>query len=127
MNTASVVSVEATTAPQTSCVPLTAAVEARLAQLVVAVDVLQHDDRVVHEHADGERQTGEADDVERAAQQAEQQEGADDADRESPARRRAWIAMLRRKSSSTRIVRMPPSRMFCFTRPIAESMYSVSS
>ena len=90
-------------------------VEAALAHLVAAVDVLEHDDRVVDEHADGEGQAGEADHVEGAAQQPEQHERPDDAggDRERDDERgtQAW-GVSENKSGyfgEARFLRGPPT------------------
>ena len=52
---------------------------APLALLDVPVDVLEHDHGVVDEHADGECESREADDVQGTAHELEQQEGPDDA------------------------------------------------
>ena len=46
----------------------------------VGVDVFQHNDGVVDQHADGKGHARQADDVEGPAEDREQQEGADDAD-----------------------------------------------
>ena len=53
-------------------------VAVRSGLLAPPVDRLQHDDRVIHEHAHRERQPGQANHVERAAQHAQDQERADD-------------------------------------------------
>ncbi len=47
----------------------------------MAIDVLENDDRVVHEHADAEREPAEGDDVQREAAEIHEPEGGDDRDR----------------------------------------------
>ncbi len=64
-----VVSVEVMTGQATSPAPLMAAWMRRAAELVVAVDVLDHDDGVVDHHADGHDQAEQHDHVQRVAQQ----------------------------------------------------------
>lgn len=51
-----------------------------LAHLAVAVDVFEDDDAVVDDHADGEGDSGERDDVQRAAHGDDDEEAGDDAD-----------------------------------------------
>jgi hypothetical protein len=63
--TASVVSVEARIAPQTSLLPIVGRLAAGVALLDAPVDVLEHDDRVVDDHAHREGESRERDDVER--------------------------------------------------------------
>ena len=60
MNTARLASVALSSAPQTSLGPVDRGLHRALAQLMPAIDVLQHDDRVIDEHADGEGQAAEA-------------------------------------------------------------------
>ena len=52
------------------------------ATLAQAVDVLEHDDRCIDHHADGEGQSGQRDDVDGAAQGRHRDEGADDRHRD---------------------------------------------
>ena len=63
-NTPTVVSVVAVIAPATSLGPLIDAVEPVLAQRAVAVDVLEHDDRVVDDPSHGDREAAQGHDVE---------------------------------------------------------------
>ena len=53
---------------------------ARLAHLAVPVDVFQHDDGIVHHHADRKGHPCQADDVQRALEPHHHQKGPDDAD-----------------------------------------------
>ena len=62
--------------------PLEGGGRARLAHLAMAVDVLQHDDRVVHDHAAGKGHAGQADHVERAAEEEQAEEPSDETDRD---------------------------------------------
>ena len=63
-NTATVVSVVAVIAPATSRGPLRDRRPAVLAHRAVAVDVLEHDDRVVDDPPDGDREAAQGHDVE---------------------------------------------------------------
>ena len=69
MNTATIVKVVAMTARPISAVPSRAACEVVLAALQVAHDVLAHHDRVVDEHADGQRQAHQREHVQGEAEQ----------------------------------------------------------
>ena len=48
----------------------------------MAEDVFERDDGVVDDHADGEAHSGQADDIDIAAQKRHRQESADDGDRD---------------------------------------------
>ena len=76
-NTAMIENVVAATARPISAVPLRAAVTPVLAALHVAHDVLAHDDGVVDQHADGQRQAQQGHEVEREAAQPHGDEGGD--------------------------------------------------
>ena len=60
--------------------------EGRHALLDVAHDVLQHDDGVVDDEADGERQAEQRDVVDREAERVHRAEGRDERDRHGDAR-----------------------------------------
>ena len=87
VNTATSEMVVAITAKAISRVPLMAAVSGSLAQLLlVPVGVLQHDDRVVHHDADGEREGEQGEVVDREAEEVHDREGRDDGRRDREAR-----------------------------------------
>ena len=65
--------------------PSSAASQRRLAHLHVAHDVLEHDDRVVHDEADRQRQRHQRQVVEAVAEQVHDGERADDRDRQREA------------------------------------------
>ena len=77
--TARVVSVLATMAEETSAVPSTAALGFGT-PLLVAVDVFQNHDGVVHQHADPQSQTAQGHDIQGEAAEIDQGEGGDDGD-----------------------------------------------
>ena len=126
MNTARLASVLVTTAPHTSLVPSIAASKRRLAHLTMPVGVFQHDDEVIDQHSDGERDARQARHVQRAAHQTHHQEHAHDARRRSKQTRQPSSGKLRKNNSSTITVSTPPSAMFSHTSAIDELMYSVS-
>ena len=67
-NTEISVSVVAMTAKPISRVPVIAATSARLAELVAAVHVLEHDDRVVDDEADRQHEAEQRQHVDRVAE-----------------------------------------------------------
>ncbi len=76
-NTATDVSVAAVIAVPTSLVPSVAASTRERPSSRWRDDVLQHHDRVVHQHADRERDAAERHDVERQVEHVHHEEGAD--------------------------------------------------
>ena len=82
MNTADSTSAMATSAPPTSSMVLWVASRGRQSLADVALDVLHHDDGVVHHDADGEHQAEQGQIVEREAERREHGEGADQRHRE---------------------------------------------
>ena len=93
-NTARIVKVVAMTARPISAVPLRAAVNGILAVLHVAVDVLAHDDRVVDQDADDERQRHQRHHVDGEADRPHEEERRDHGrrQRERGDQRRAPVA-----------------------------------
>ena len=81
-NTATIVSVVASTLSAISLVPSSAACARRLAALEVLEDVFAHDDRVVDEEADGQRQAEQRHHVQRVAEHVHDEERGDDAGRQ---------------------------------------------
>ena len=77
MNTAMIENVVAVTASPISAVPIARRGHAVGAALHVADDVLAHDDRVVDQHADRERQAQQRHEIEREAARPHGDEGGD--------------------------------------------------
>ena len=82
MNTATSEIVIETMVKPTSLEPMKRRLDRFLAVLDVAHDVLEHDDGVVDDETDGERQRQQRDVVDRMAEQIHAGEGADDRDRQ---------------------------------------------
>ena len=85
-NTATIANVVAITARPISSVPSRAAVAWSLPMPEVAHDVLAHDDRVVDQQADAQRQRHQRQEVEREAERVQRDERRDDRDRQREAR-----------------------------------------
>ena len=85
-NTATIANVVAITARPISSVPSRAAVAWSLPMRQVAHDVLAHDDRVVDQQADAQRQRHQRHEVEREAERVERDERRDHGDRQRQAR-----------------------------------------
>jgi hypothetical protein len=82
-NTITVVSVEASTAGQTSRTPAIVACSRRHARAAQPLDVLEHHDGVVHRHADREGDAGERDHVDGPPEHQQAEEGRQRAERDA--------------------------------------------
>ncbi len=86
MKTAASVAVVETTAKNTSRVPITLAARTDRPMFAPADDVLQHDDRVVDDHAGRQHQRQERDDVDGEADEIDARHHADQGDRDCEGR-----------------------------------------
>ena len=115
-NTTTVVSVELTSGATSSRDGVARRSSAPFAG--AAMDVLDHDDRVVDDQADGDRQAAHRHQVDRLAEQPHEHERRDDRQRQRDGRD-SVSRQLRRKTSSTRTASRPPIRIASRTLAMA--------